>query len=1000
MTAPGSGMAAPMVAVAVPLLLLGAAAAHAGCGYQSCPPTRPDLLNVHLVPHTHDDVGWLKTVEQYFYGVRNEVQHAGVQYILDSVVAQLVAEPARRFIYAEVAFLARWWQLQDEATRDTVRQLVEQGRLELVGGGWSMADEAVTHYSAGLEQLGLGRRFLRHALGPCALPRLAWQIDPFGHSRQSAATFAQMGYDGLFLGRVDHQDKAQRERRRELELLWRTSGSLWSPSSDLFTGILPNVYNPPPGFCWDQLCSDPPVVDGDSEENNVASIVSTFLDVATKQAERYRTNHIIMTMGSDFHYENANLWFKNMDKLIAHVNAQQANGSRVHVLYSTPSCYLWELHQANLSWSLKMDDFFPYSDGPHQFWTGYFTSRPALKRYERLSNNFLQICSQLEALAGPAARDGPYGPGDSSVLREAVAVAQHHDAVTGTEKQHVANDYAKQLAIGWEKCQLLVSNALSSLSGTKEAFTFCNSLNISVCPLTEASSHFLVLLYNPLGRRVSWPIRLPVRGVSYTVTDPRGQPVPSEVVPVSIITHGLRGNAVGATQELLFQASAPALGFSTFTVTRSPHGHPRVPPVQPPVLPQPWDIHNEHLRVLFDPLTGHLKEIQNLAKNISLPVFQSYYWYNASVGNDESSQASGAYIFRPNSSEPIPVSVSKQISTSFVQNTLVQEVHQTFSSWCSQVVRLYAGQPYVELEWTVGPIPVEDGWGKEIISRFQTPLQTQARFYTDSNGRQILERRRDHRPTWNLSQTEPVAGNYYPVTSRIFIKDKKVQLTVLTDRSQGGSSISDGSLELMVHRRLLYDDNRGVEEPLLEPGTDGKGVVVRGRHLLLLDTVQAAADGHRLWAQELFMAPYPVLAPGGGPSYRAEQRGLREFSALRRELPPSIHLLTLAPGEAGTLLLRLEHQFERGESRNSSQPVTIDLLDLFSAFTITSVQEMNLGGDQPLDAISRLVWTPATGPAQSRPVAKLDPRRVTLQPMDIRTFLVHYEGPGAALGAL
>ncbi|XP_032775635.1 lysosomal alpha-mannosidase isoform X2 [Strigops habroptila] len=714
----------------------------------------------------------------------------------------------------------------------------------------------------------------------------------------------------------------------------------------------------------------------------------------------YRTNHIIMTMGSDFHYENANLWFKNMDKLIAHVNARQANGSRVHVLYSTPSCYLWELHQANLSWSLKMDDFFPYSDGPHQFWTGYFTSRPALKRYERLSNNFLQICSQLEALAGPAARDGPYGPGDSSVLREAVAVAQHHDAVTGTEKQDVANDYAKQLAMGWEKCQLLVSNALSSLSGTKETFTFCNSLNVSICPLTEASSQFIVLLYNPLGRRVSWPIRLPVNGVSYTVTDPHGQPVPSEVVPVSIVTHGLRGNDAGAMQELLFQASAPALGFSTFTVTQSPHGDPRVPPVQPPVLPQPWDIHNEHLRVLFDPLTGHLKEIQNLAKNISLPVFQSFYWYNASVGNEESSQASGAYIFRPNSSEPIPVSGSKQISTSLVKNALVQELHQNFSSWCSQVVRLHAGQPYVELEWTVGPIPVEDGWGKEIISRFQTPLRTEGRFYTDSNGRQILERRRDYRPTWNLSQTEPVAGNYYPVTSRIFIKDKKIQLTVLTDRSQGGSSISDGSLELMVHRRLLYDDNRGVGEPLVELGADKRGLVVRGRHLLLLDTVQAAADGHRLRAQELFMAPYPVLAPGGGPSYRPGQHGLQEFSALRRELPPSIHLLTLAPRDTGTLLLRLEHQFERGESSNSSQPVTIDLLDLFSTFTITSVQEMSLGGDQPLDAISRLVWTPATGPAQSQPVAKLDPRRVTLQPMDIRTFLVHYEEPGAAPGGL
>lgn len=75
--------------------------------------------------------------------------------------------------------------------------------------------------------------------------------------------------------------------------------------------------------------------------------------------------------------------------------------------------------------------------------------------------------------------------------------------------------------------------------------------------------------------------------------------------------------------------------------------------------------------------------------------------------------------------------------------------------------------------------------GKEVISRFDTPLDTKGYFYTDSNGREILKRRRNYRPTWKLNQTEPVAGNYYPVNTRIYITDGKKQLTVLTDRSQG-----------------------------------------------------------------------------------------------------------------------------------------------------------------------------------------------------------------------
>lgn len=97
------------------------------CGYSKCPTLDSRKINVHLIPHTHDDVGWLKTVDQYYYGSRNEIQNAGVQYILDTVVEELIMNKDRRFIYVETAFFWKWWLEQDNRTRSIVNELVQSG---------------------------------------------------------------------------------------------------------------------------------------------------------------------------------------------------------------------------------------------------------------------------------------------------------------------------------------------------------------------------------------------------------------------------------------------------------------------------------------------------------------------------------------------------------------------------------------------------------------------------------------------------------------------------------------------------------------------------------------------------------------------------------------------------------------------------------------------------------------------------------------------------------
>ncbi|XP_018301818.1 lysosomal alpha-mannosidase isoform X1 [Mycetomoellerius zeteki] len=967
------------------------AAATKKCGYEACHATHPNKLNIHMVSHTHDDVGWLKTVDQYYFGSRSTIQKAGVQYILDSVIKALLANPSRRFIYVETAFFWKWWLRQDENVRADVKMLINEGRLEIIGGAWSMNDEACTHYHSLVDQFTWGFRRLNDTFGSCARPRIGWQIDPFGHSREQASLFAQMGFDGMLFGRIDYQDKEERLNNKTMEFIWKSSPNL-GKRANLFTTAMFNTYSPPPGFCFDVLCNDEPMIDDpDSPDYNIDRRVELFLTYAQIQARTYKTNHIIITMGDDFHYQQADMVFGNLDKLIKYTN--QRNGSAVNVIYSTPLCYLKALNDLNLQWSTKSDDFFPYASDPHSYWTGYFSSRPTVKYFEREGNNMLQASKQLIALTNLKNYDEPL-----EHFREAMGVMQHHDAVTGTEKQLVANDYSRILYESVNHAGEIISKAIGKWSGMENStaasfkiFT-CMQLNISSCAFSEKSDTFMAVVYNPLSRPVSTYIRVPVQGNSYVVQSLTDGVYPTvQIVPIPEGVQKIPGRKSNATNEVVFRAlDIPPLGILAYAIAKK---------IQENVIEQPQSanfISNELYNISVNTngdLTVHWNK-QNMN------VVQSFHYYIGAEGNNKNfiNRSSGAYIFRPK--ELSARNFANTGSYKIYKGPILQELHHTINDWVSQVVRIYSEEEHIEFDWLIGPIPVKDKIGKEIVTRYSSNLQTDKTFYTDSNGREMLKRVRNYRSTWNLKLMEPISGNYYPVTSKITLKDEKKQLklNVFVDRAQGGSSLEDGDVELMLHRRLLKDDAFGVDEALNETAF-GEGLVVRGTHYLFGGKVKNTDTfvlKEKELALKLALHPWILGAPVNLSDIENICAVLKNLtSGLNKALPSNVHILTLEPWKDDTILLRLEHLFEVGEAQRMSQPVEVNIQNLFSTFSIESIKETTLGANQLLSENKPMKWEPEMNDIiqneeESRQTVGVHDNviNVLLKPMEIRTFIL------------
>ncbi|KAL4477150.1 hypothetical protein ABPG72_008884 [Tetrahymena utriculariae] len=822
------------------------------------------MIYVHLIPHSHDDYGWLYTIDEYYSNIIIQFgqEYGNVRDILNSVYSEIQKNAERKFIQVEIGFLDMWWKNQNEEVRNKYKELVQSGKIEIINGGWTMHDEATTYFEDIIDQMTIGHQWVKEKLG--VVPEIGWQIDPFGHQQTNAALFSQMGFNAQWFSRVDFQDFDYRKQNKRLEMVWHPQE--YEEDAYIFSAINYQHYSPPRNFFFER--------GQQVNSGNLQYKASEFVNYFKQMSNSFQTNHLIHTMGEDFTFSHAEVWFDSIDLLIEYINKRRDEFGMV-IQYSTPSQYLKEVNKLQKKWPVNNHDFFPYADTQNAYWTGYFTSRPSLKGLTKESGRYLQAIrnilsfehisrrtQQLESYSDKIQQSLQY-------FEEQMAALMHHDAVSGTEKQRVVNDYIEKISNGYSKIRdhlnpLLKEYTLQDISESDGNYHQCNwNVTAQQCNITfsqiNAQKPVLVNIFNPSATRII-NIRIKVPDASITVINQKNQLLQADL----ICSNPNNKNDC----DLYFKDLFEGYSFQYYKIIfQDSQYQKKIQPMDFKGLQEQVVIELSKLSTLNVDLKkqSFLYQVWETEQQSDFEVqklkeYQFSLQYNFYYSSQNWNQPSGAYIFRPDSDQSHIYSEIKNIviyKGQLVTIILLDGQHTT-----TQLKFFFSNSDkIVEVETFIHPINISDGKGKEVVLIVNTNLKNQKTFYTDSNGLSLQKRILNYRPTWNLQVHQQVSGNYYPIGSMIQIQDEetKEQISVVNDRSQGGTSLKEGQLELMIHRRqnvfcilinfkkqvnqmqfiqrTLLDDNRGVGESLneIDQQSGENGLSQKIRHYIVFE---------------------------------------------------------------------------------------------------------------------------------------------------------------------
>ncbi|CAA0828480.1 Alpha-mannosidase 2 [Striga hermonthica] len=821
-----------------------------------------EKLKVFVVPHSHNDPGWKLTVEEYY--------DRQSRHILDTIVETLSKDNRRKFIWEEMSYLERWWRDASDVKRESFINLVQNGQLEIVGGGWVMNDEANSHYFAIIEQMTEGNMWLNETVG--VIPKNSWAIDPFGYSPTMAYILRRMGFENMLIQRTHYELKKELALHKKLEYVWRQSWDT-EETTDIFVHMMPfysydipHTCGPEPAVCCQfdfarmrsfvyERCpwGEHPV---ETDQENVKERALKLLDQYRKKSTLYRTNTLLVPLGDDFRYisiDEAEAQFRNYQLLFDYINSDTSLNAEAK--FGTLDDYFRTLRDEadRINYSVNDEigsseiggfpslsgDFFTYADRNQDYWSGYYVSRPFFKAVDRVLEHTLRGAEMMMAfLLGycqkPQCEKLPTSFSYKlTSARRNLALFQHHDGVTGTAKDHVVEDYGTRMHLALQDLQIFMSKAIQILLGIRHEKNDQNPANFEPAqtrsrydaqPVYKSISARegtvqTVVLFNSLEQTRNEVVMVVVERPDVTVLDSNWTCVKSQISPE--LRHD-KSNVFTGKHRLYWKSSVPAMGLQTFYIANGFVGCEKAKPANLKLFTpskqltcpvhysctnlesDTVEINNQHHILTFNVPHGLLQKItHDDGKHVNI-VGEEIAMY--------SSTESGAYLFKPNGdAEPLTRPDGQMVIS---EGNLVQEVFSyPKTAWAdkkspiSHSTRVYNYESsiqefIIEKEYHVELIGHEFD-DREIIVRYKTDLDNGRIFYSDLNGFQT-----SRRETYDKI---PLQGNYYPMPSLAFMQGSNGQrFSVHSRQSLGAASLKNGWLEIMLDRRLVRDDGRGL----------------------------------------------------------------------------------------------------------------------------------------------------------------------------------------------